>query len=288
MAENQDPQSPLEEPEKVIDEIAQSLDELHAKYAAVTVVFGEDKERMESLRSTWRGLANSTTNDPSQVHIYASGVHVLQAYRDDLVQFKQVAIPLADQVLAASPSSDTAVAVTNTSLGFVRPTIVPGLPSALLEPRWADTEQVLHVLASIDQSLSDTYSAIREVLYGTRSDPERAALYLLRQTFDHFFRALAPNDAVRDSRFFKAKEPPKEAQVHRHERLMYAAHTHIINPSRRTSLVASFRHMLDVYDALNDAHADAKIDPATARAALTEMLTLLQDWARAYGESQSA
>jgi hypothetical protein len=235
------------------------------------------------IDSAWEKLSTTDVSDPDQAQIFASGVHALAAYRDELNDFRSMAIPLTDHLLQQSPSTGGTITVTLSTSSFLSVS-TPILTSYLLEPTKNENEIILSKLNAIDPTLVSTYSAIREVLYGTISDPERAGLYLIRQTYDHFFGALAPDDLVRSSSFFKPKTEGKEDRVTRHERLMYAAHTRIRNNSHRNALIASFRHILDLYDALNRAHTRGTINPEQARDALREMLVLLQDWIRSIDE----
>jgi hypothetical protein len=274
----------IENPERIIDEITASLEDLKARFSEGAIHFGQEEERIRIIRPTWEQLGSTDISDPDQARIYASGVHALSAYRDELADFRNMAIPLTDRILQQSPSTGGTIALTSSTSSFLLLVNTPNLASILLEPTQSDNEKILNRLNAIDPALANTYSAIREVLYGTRSDPERAALYLLRQTFDHFFGALAPDDIVRSSSFFKQKKGEKEDLVTRHERLMYAAHTHIQNSYRRNALIASFRHMLNLYDALNNAHTRGTVNPDQARAGLSEMLVLLQEWIRSIDE----
>lgn len=275
----------LENPEHIIDEIYSMFGDLKARFVEGAIYFGQEQERIQSIRPEWQKLSSGDVSDPGQAQIYASGVHVLAAYRDELRDYKNLVSPQIDGILRYSPSTSGTVSVTSSTGTLTMSTFAstppPNLTSYILEPSIEENKEIQNKLTNIDPALEKTYSAIREVFYGTASDPERAALYLIRQTFDHFFGALAPDDAVRTSKFFKPKADKDKEKVTRHERLMYASHTHIGNNSRRKSLIASFRHMLDVYDGLNRAHIRGTLNPAQARAALREMLVLLQEWIRA-------
>jgi hypothetical protein len=270
----------LENPEHIIDEIDSMLGDLKARFVEGAIHFGQEQERIKVIRPEWEKLSSANVSDPNQVQIYASGVQALAAYRDELRDYKNVVYPFTDEVLRYSPSTGSTVSVTSSTTTLISIT-TPDLTSYILEPSIEENKEIQNKLRNIDPSLEKTYSAIREVLYGTVSDPERGALYLIRQTFDHFFGTLAPDDAVRSSKFFRPKIDKDKDNVTRHERLMYAAHTHIENNSRRKALIASFRHMLDVYEGLNRAHTRGTLNPEQTRVALREMLVLLQEWIRA-------
>ena len=274
----------LENPEHIIDEIDSMFGDLKSRFVEGAIYFGQEQERIQIIRPEWQKLSSADVSDPEHAQIYASGVHALAAYRDEIREYKNSVYLQIDDILRYSPSTGGTISVTSSTstltVSSVISTPTPNLPSYILEPSIEENKEIQNKLTNIDPALEKTYSAIREVLYGTVSDPERAALYLIRQTFDHFFGTLAPDDAVRTSKFFKPKVDQDKDKVTRHERLMYASHTHIGNNSRRKSIIASFRHMLDVYDALNRAHTRGTLNPERARAALREMLVLLQEWIR--------
>jgi hypothetical protein len=270
----------LENPEEIIDDIDSMLGDLKGRFIEGAILFGQEQERIQVIRPEWEKLSSAYVSDPDQVQIYASGVHALASYRDELRDYKNLVFPLTDDMLRYSPSTSGTVSVTSSTTTFIS-TKIPDLTSYILEPSVEENKEIQDKLSNIDPALEKTYSAIREILYGTVSDPERGALYLIRQTFDHFFATLAPDDAVQSSKFFKQKDEKDKNIVTRHERLMYAAHTHIGNGSRSKALIASFRHMLDVYDGLNRAHTRGTLNTEQARVALREMLVLLQDWIRA-------
>jgi hypothetical protein len=269
----------LENPENIIDEIDSVLGDLKARFAEGAIHFGQEQERIQIIRPEWGKLSSTDVSDPDQAQIYASGVHALAAYRDELRDYKNTVYPHIDDMFRYSPSTGGTISVTSSTSTLIS-IKTPDLTSYILEPSIEENKEIQSKLRNIDPALEKTYLAIREVFYGTVADPERGALYLIRQTFDHLFGTLAPDDSVRSSKFFKPKADKEKDSVTRHERLMYAAHTHIGNNSRRNALIASFRHMLDVYDGLNKAHTRGTLNSDQARAALREMLVLLQEWLR--------
>lgn len=134
-------------------------------------------------------------------------------------------------------------------------------------------------LALVDPALGKTYQGIWEALYGTDADPERAATYLMRQAFDHFFSKFAPDDAVRNSPSRqKNVEGKKDNQVTRSERLEFTAVTHIGDPVKAEALMVSIKHMVAVYSSLNRAHDRGELDRGKARQVLNEMRSILEDW----------
>lgn len=265
-----------EKPEEIIDEITYELGELHDDLVEGAVKVGEQIERFTGLRRVWVGLSQSSTVDPDAVHIYDSGVNVLSSARDEIFDLKAQIGPSLGLIDKITPASDTTVSVTSVTATIFAPGItLPTTPAFSMSDRYSSTREKLTV---IDEALAQTYEEIREVLYGTRSDPERGALFLLRQSYDHFFGALAPDDDVRASPFWQEKGGDTPNLVTREERIQYAASTHIGDTTTAARLASSAKHITDVYRALNRAHERETLDQEKAWAALTEMQTIIETW----------
>lgn len=136
-------------------------------------------------------------------------------------------------------------------------------------------------LSKLDPQLGKVYQQIWESLYGTTAEPERTALYQMRQAFDHLFEILAPDDQVRKSAYFVKKEGNKPDQVDRKERLQFAAFSRVAYRPQAQTLAASSVQLLEVYQALNQAHKRGELSREKARTALFAMQSFLQDWADA-------
>ena len=135
----------------------------------------------------------------------------------------------------------------------------------------------------IDPALAKVCREIWQALFGTNADPVRAALYMLRQTYDHFFGDLAPDEKVRASPYWKEKAGPKPELVTREERLRYAVETHVKDPTKRALLSTEFTQMTELYQKLNQAHKRGEIDEKKAREYLNSMFAYLETWADALG-----
>ncbi|MBW8002952.1 MAG: hypothetical protein FVQ80_13185 [Planctomycetes bacterium] len=135
-----------------------------------------------------------------------------------------------------------------------------------------------------DQALGKTYQEVDEILFGTRSDPERAASYMIRQVYDYLISILAPDDVVRESRFFSLKsEPGKENTVSRMERINYAIATHVKNEKQADQLKVLSNHILEFYDVLQKAHTRGSINKQDAINSIRTVKNYLEVWADAIG-----
>jgi hypothetical protein len=137
---------------------------------------------------------------------------------------------------------------------------------------------------NFDPSLGKTYCEINDVLFGTTSDPERIALFTVRQVYDHLMGKLAPDDLVRASEYFSPKqEPGNEDKVFRRERLSYAIATHVKDPQKARQLTVLSDHILEFYKVLQKAHTRGPFDPKEAVAAIRTVVQYLDLWADALG-----
>lgn len=267
-----------ERPEDIIDEMEQTLEELHSEFTEAATVIGEEKERIQAIRPVWQALANLDTESTEYANVYTTGTHALAAHRDQLNEIRDQFGTVGSQMSVISGSTDSTVAITAVTESFFSKGLVTVTPSPPTLPTKDEAKDVEGALRGLDPALHATYVGVREALYGTRSDPERAALYEIRQVFDHFFSILAPDDQVRESRYWSPKEGDKPNQVTRDERLRYAANTHARTPIQARTLIGSSRHMLSIHDALNYAHKRGELDVNKARASIREMDTLLRQW----------
>lgn len=274
------PIEPLDEeqPQDIIDEMSETLDGLHDEFTEAAAVIGAEKERIQAIRPVWQSLADSDTDSPEYADVFHTGVHALAAYRDQLNDVRDHYGNIGPRMREISGSTASTVAITAVTQSFFSKGIVsvaPAPPTLLPKDETKDVETALRQL---DPALAASYIGVRETLYGTRSDSERAALYEIRQVFDHFFSILAPDDEVRGSTYWRPKNGEKPERVTRDERLRFAANTHARNPILARSLMGSSRHMLSVHDALSSAHKRGELDINKARLSIREMDTLLREW----------
>jgi len=134
-------------------------------------------------------------------------------------------------------------------------------------------------LAKLDKELGKTFESVWEAFHGATKSPEKQALYSMRQTFDHFFRVIAPDDEVRKSPFFKEKVGEKEPQkVYRKEKLEYAANIKIKNKKVAQLLISQSRQILKTYDELNKLHTETALNRDAVREILNAMQSILEEW----------
>jgi hypothetical protein len=116
------------------------------------------------------------------------------------------------------------------------------------------------------------------LFYTQQHDQKRAALFQMRQVYDHIFEKLAPDDDVRQSVFWSVKGGDKPNAVYGQERLQFAAHPCISDEERRTALLESVKETLCSYDRLQEAHKRGALSIENASEAFAASDSLLRRW----------
>ena len=280
--ENEKNNDDIENPEELIDDILSDLDSMHKELTDNAAKVGFARDAVQAIRPLWVSFSNVETSDPGAAEIYKSSFQVLKSVRDQIRYNNELGEPFFEHIKDTSGTITSFVTTSGSTAAFFDVSFeMPSKYNLVFES--PDRHQLYKDrFSKFNPSLGDIYQGIWEVLYGTRSSRERSALYLIREAFDQLFRNLAPDDEVRSSQFWKPKNDENPELIYRHERLEYAANTHIKNRSKRESMVSSSKHMLSVYKELNRAHAD-EIDTKKSRKAIEEMRSILEDWADAIG-----
>lgn len=277
----------IENPEEIIDDIDSALKEAKNIYLDQATVMGEQREILRGTREFWNALGDEGVEGEFTGSVYASGVKALSTSRYEILDRvnKLIESDKGPELLTHLVSGITVIsAATSSAVGSVSQYEIPENITVLEHDRF---EVILSKLNKIDEELGNLYSGAREVLYATRSDPERGALFYMRQLFDHLFGKLAPDDEVRVSSYWNEKTgTDNPLLVTRRERVIFAANTSISNSEHRDTLSAKAQHVIDVYTTLNMAHKRGKLDQDKAKDALREMFVIVGDWADALIQSE--
>ena len=239
---------------------------------------------LSSTEPYWTQLGAERNQDPSVVPALQSGVATVVSMKNSLAELCQAArsetaIVVAVNGTAAFFGSNTAA---SSSLFEVSgPTRFKAEMIPAPEP--SDGQSLANRLSRLDPALGRVCEQIWQDLYGTTADPERGALFMLRQTWDHLFDTIAPDDEVRKSSRWTPKPSPKPELVTREERIMYALDHHVVDPTTRGLLVASSKQMTDLYQGLNRAHTRGDLDKEKARRVLRSVYDWFKLWADALG-----
>lgn len=257
-----------------------AADSLHDGLVTAAAQAGYIRDTLVRARPYYVAMAGQ---DPADGHadFVASGQQFVRSFSTELRDLS------SEQSVSTDRISDAAgTAVLFGTITAAAPMTIRGLQRFQFQtnPFTNDKPSAVHRLSRVDPQLPATYEAIWEALYASRADPERAALFLMRQVFDHLFDKLSPDDEVRRSEHWTEKSGNQRAVVYRSERLAYAAAVHVKDRDRANTLMAAARQMLDLYQELNQAHARSTLDPYKARHALMAMKALLESWAAAIAD----
>lgn len=230
----------------------------------------------EQMASTWGAVEDESRHDPSLLTWVASG-HAMAGELErglDTISLAEEPVRRAlDMALPLFSAASANSIVTSSSL-----TLTPRF-SFQPCPFLADSSEELYAakLMALDPALGDAYRSAWSNNYGQAYDEGRAALFGMRQVFDHFFHLLSPDAAVRSSLHWTPKEEPHTYAVHRSERLTFAAHQWI-SLDRRATLLESAKNINEAYGRLNTAHDRGALDAEKARAAFRGVDTLIRRW----------
>jgi hypothetical protein len=265
-----------------IDSIFSSVEEKASRLQGLFIdgaqQFGYTKEAVHSVKDFFIGLANAQNSHPEFQPILYSGSSVVDSIGKELDNIEKRITPILPGLNNISSSVDLFYNTTNTTAGTISmKEIGLSLPE---EPPFNKPEQQHYIekLNKIDPPLSKTYQEIGQVLYGTNSDPRRAALAMMRQTFDHFFEIMAPDEEVRRSIYWKPKKDPLINQVTRREKMTYAAYTRIVDKSHAKTIITLFDNILDTYRLLNELHKRGTLSEKQSRSALKTMEKFIETW----------
>ncbi|MBW8864873.1 MAG: hypothetical protein JF609_08115 [Verrucomicrobia bacterium] len=273
-----------EEVQRDFEEALKKTEQLREKFSNAAQDLGRIQVMLGATKPYLVGLVRELTASSVDSPIVLSGVATVNAIKHSLTDIESCATFPIEKVswLSASAFSFGANTVATSSLISLEH---PGSFKVETIPirDFHAENRVAARLAKIDPALGKTCAEIWETLYGTTADSERAAMFMIRQVWDHLFDKLAPEDEVRASRFWKKKEGDKPYQVFRCERIQFAVDRHIANPAHKEQLLAVSRQMLDFYQEFNDAHTRGEINKEKARSALNAVFSWFIQWADCMG-----
>ena len=281
MSENEENKTNNENPEEIVDEIISSYDSIQKTFIEGATSTGQEIERFTNIRSEWEKLSQSVTNDPDEIKVYGSGVNALVAHRDEIKTFEDNIPRFTGEFKGLLLSSDLTASTTSGTSVILNP-VQRGIRAEITVPNAEIHKTIQEKLSDLDPTLEKTYLSISEILYGTQIEPERGAFFHSRQFFDHFFSVLSPDKYVLKSPFWKPHPEFNDPMtITRYDRIRFAANTHVNNAGTKNTLIASGKHLLDVYAVLNKAHKRGELDKEKSREALHESFSFIKRWVSA-------
>jgi Predicted pPIWI-associating nuclease len=267
---------------RVFDETAERATRLQRKYLESAQHCGRISTTLRNVTPFWMALAEHTSSNADYSDVLNSGIANVATIGNALKgieaespapasQLKQVAISVCT-FGANTAASGVTMGPELSQFDFGRMFVADAEREVGLSDRFSKFDPVLGRLCS----------QIWETLYGTVSDPERGATFMIRQVWDHLFDKLAPDDEVRRSRFFTKKPSPQPDQVTRRERVQFAVDRHIPE-SKKQLILAATDQMLVYYKIFNRVHERGDLDRHKLQAALKYVYDWLAQWADALG-----
>ena len=186
-----------------------------------------------------------------------------------------------DPSAGAFAMAGTSTAVASLS-GMILSEVTEFVESYIRPPKfWNPQRSALYAkrLETLDPELGRLYRGVSESFWGSVENPERGALGLARQCFDHLFSVLAPDDdQIRQSRFFEEKDSDKPLTVSRVERVKFAAANRVQDKAQADFLAEQAAEMVAAYGDLQKLHARGPIERHHARAILQTFLAAIDQW----------
>jgi len=267
-----------EEMEETFEEAIDAADKLHKTYADATQDAAYTHDVLIKAFPRVTVLFDLAGDNPEIYPTVASGIQYAKSLGVELNRLNEIAGGSASHLRAVVHTTGSFGGSTDAAsyLADIGGNIdLPDLPLPL--PRNTD-ETYVSKLKKLDPALAASYEQIWETIYGTSSDKFRAALYMMRQVYDHFFATLAPDEEVRESEFWRPKETDKPNQIYRSERVRYAAAKHLKDIHIADTLAAASRHTVELHMAANSAHKRGELDEIKAEKTLRAMDQNLKDW----------
>lgn len=266
-------------PSKLIADIKHRLKQIQQKAAQATKKVGYAHEVISAGEPYWQAL-----DDPfksGQVdEVLASGYDVLQSLHRQVEATDLQSSELLGQVEGIMSNTSMYAGVTAATVSFSGLTLdFDSEHLRKLSYSFERHDEYQRKLEALDSALSRTFGGIRDAYFGASSDSLRQALFQARQTVDHFFNALIPDDMeVMQQSWWSPDDPKKPQVISRPQRIRYAAEKHVRDRNQREVLIQGARHMNKVYDALQMLHTRGTLDEARAKDVLFEMLSLIRTW----------
>ena len=273
-----------DEIKNAFDETQKTVNHLQDQFTQAAQWLGQVSSVLYTTKPYWIQLAAESGSNANVLPILESGRAAVAEINHTLASIAPQKSPsfgtLQSVFLSASFfGSNTAATSSLVPLNGNTEFRVEAIPI----PEFSKEKSLAIRFAKLDPALEKVCAEIWETLYGTTADPERSALFMIRQTWDHLFNYLAPDAEVRKSPFWIQKDGPKPEMVTREERFNFAVDRHIKNPQDKGLLLAAWKQMKDLYQELNRAHERGELNRTKARQSLNSMYLWLIQWADALG-----
>lgn len=260
-------------------EISIFFGERQRYYAARAQDYGYSKDIFQALGASFDKISDNPVFLATEKSL--GKFHEFMQTREAQANKYQFNVSSASYALASTVSSTVSTVSISDVQVWLNNKVQPLTPP----PNWSKdhVESYAKKLDMLDPELGRIARSIWQSFYGGTDNGERASLFLMRQLYDHFFSVLAPDDDVRKSTFFKKKDGKQPLQVHRKERLQYAAFFRVSDKSLGELLSDEVDQILETYERLNKLHSRNPLIPNDVKNLLMPMQAVIEQWINAIG-----
>lgn len=265
-----------------LDATKTDLESLRNDLLEKTQEVGFALEATQSIKTNFSTLLADSENINEHQPILSSGYYQLGAIRNEINLIRQGSKAPLGEIRGVVQSVYTMCSTSGSIAGTINPqeSEIPQMPSFLIP----STEYIVNKLTALDPSLADSYREVEQTYYGTEADNIKTSLGVMRQTFDHFFNVLAPDDKVKESKYWgRNKNEKGELIVTRRERIQYSIATHVMNEFRANTLMNSLDMIINLYKELNRLHTRGRVNIRSSKLALFTIKHFLEDFIDAMG-----
>lgn len=265
--------------QSLISEIDNLLEQIQRKHIQSANDIGNIRDNLNKL-SPFFDTNLDSNNETEYLPLFLTAKDYLISYRDKVQSHAQKTGNVFKETQYIAASGAVFAALSGTAWSVIDSNNYPENEISFPQDQYS-RDDYYNMFIKIDESLGKTYQEIDQILYNTESDPERAALFMARQSFDHFFDVIAKNDDVRQSPYWSKKEPHvinDQNIVWRIEKIRYAAHTRIKDPLKAQNLIDQSNYIIETYKLLNKAHTRGRINKEEAKNLIISIKKILEEW----------
>lgn len=257
--------------QKLVEDLAEICNEKHKYYATKAQEFGYARDVFTDIKDVFihlpydEPLLGSAENSLKKFKQFIEAKESSQQFKTDI---SSTAYFFGTSVTVSGSIIDPNIKIFETYNRTKPPSFWPQDRS----------ENYASRLDKLNFELGKVYRSVWKTFFGMTENPERAALYQMRQAYDHFFDILAPDNEVRKSKYFKRKSQGNVDTIHRKERIHYAAHTKVKDNNFRDLLLEQDDYIIELYKRLNMAHKRDSLKREEAKEVLDAMRLMLEQW----------
>lgn len=271
-------------PSEIVEDTERRLNAIQQKFASASEQTGYAKKAVSSGKPYWKS-ADRAFNEGAADEILASGYRILESFNEQVRYLDEQSEGFISQVYSVmGTASFIANATSSTATVSGYPIDFDPEPVRKFRCTFDTHDEYTGKFSQLDPSLGQTYRAIKSTYLGSTVESLRQALFLTRQTYDHFFDALVDDEEVKKQSWWSPDNTKKPDTVPRLQRIRYAAEKYVKDPRQRKVLIDGAQHMNDVYQKLQKLHKRGPLDEEKDKDALFEMLSLLRIWVDAIKE----